>query len=72
MEVVREEIKSLLAKKAIRCVPYEEAVANPGHYAKIFAVPKPGGKWRVVINLKPLNEHVQKETFCMETAKDIR
>ena len=43
-----------------------------GHYLQIFAVPKPGGKWRVVINMKPLNEHVAKETFRMETVKDVR
>ena len=44
----------------------------PGHYSQIFAVPKPGGKWRVVINMKPLNEHVAKETFRMETSRDVR
>ena len=43
-----------------------------GHYSQIFAVPKPGGKWRVVINMKPLNEHVLKETFRMETSRDVR
>ena len=72
MEVIRSEISNLLGKGAIRVVPREEAYANPGHYSKIFAVPKPVGKWRVVINLKPLNEFVAKETFRMETARDVR
>ena len=72
MSVIRSEIKTLLEKGAIRKVSQQEAVATPGHYAQIFAVPKPGGKWRVVINLKPLNEHVLKETFRMETTKDVR
>ena len=42
-----------------------------GHYSQIFAVPKPGGKWRMVINMKTLNEHVLKETFRMETSRDV-
>ena len=72
MHVIRQEISNLLAKGAIRTVSPEEAIETPGHYSKIFAVPKPGGKWRVVINLKPLNEFVKKETFRMETARDVR
>ena len=59
-------------KGAIREVSADEAASNPGHYSKIFAVPKPGGKWRVVINLKPLNEFVAKESFRMETVRDVR
>ena len=72
MQVIRQEISSLLSKGAIRMVTPEEAAKCPGHYSKIFAVPKPGEKWRVVINLKPLNEFVAKETFRMETARDVR
>ena len=72
MNVIRAEIATLIEKGAVRVVPREEAMATPGHYSQIFAVPKPGGKWRVVINLKPLNEHVLKETFQMETSKNVR
>ena len=71
MSVIREEIGKLLQKGAIFKVSEEEATHTPGHYSKIFAVPKPGGKWRVVINLKPLNEFIEKETFHMETARDV-
>ena len=71
MTVIRSEIASLLAKGAIREVPRAEAESVPGHYSQIFAVPKPGGKWRVVINLKPLNEYVAKETFTMETSRYV-
>ena len=72
MSVIRKEISELLHKGAIRVVSQEEAQSVPGHYSQIFAVPKPGGKWRVVINMKPLNEHVLKESFHMETSKDVR
>ena len=72
MSVIRAEISALLEKGAIRRVSKEEATTTLGHYSQIFAVPKPGGKWRVVINLKPLNEFVAKETFQMETSCDIQ
>ena len=72
MNVVRKEIAVLLEKNAIRKLSWEEANKNLGHYSQIFTVPKPGGKHRVVINMKPLNEQVQKEKFKMETAKDVR
>ena len=52
MEVIRAEISQLLEKGAIRRVSAKEARDVPGFYSQIFAVPKPNGKWRVVINLK--------------------
>ena len=72
MCAIRKEIDELLGKGDIRKVSTAEATAIPRHYSKIFGVPKPGGKWRVVINLKPLNEFVAKESFRMETARDVR
>ena len=63
MNVIRSEISDLLEKGAIRKVSKEEATTTLGHYSQIFAVPKPGGKWRVVINLKPLNEFVRQRNF---------
>ena len=72
MSVIREETGKLLHKGAIRKVSWEEASNVPGHYSNIFAVPKPGGNWRLVINLKPLNEFILKKTFNMETARDVR
>ena len=72
MNIVRSEVAQLLAKEAVRKVSREEAASKPGHYSHIFTVPKPGGKHRVVINMKPLNEHVLKEKFRMETTKDVR
>ena len=71
MNIIRAEVGKLLAKGAIRKVPQQEACTSLGHYSQVFAVPKPGGKWRVVINMKPLNEHVQKESFQMETSRDV-
>ena len=51
MEVVRKEVKDLVTKGAVRRVPVAEAKAHRGFYSSIFCVPKPGGKWRAVIDL---------------------
>ena len=73
MKVIREEIASLCAKGAMRKMSVEEAKAIPGHYSKMFCVPKPEkGAWRPVINLKPLNCFVDKRNFKMETVRDVR
>ena len=72
MNVVRKEVATLLEKNAVRKLNWDEASKNLGHYSQIFTVPKPNGKHRVVINMKPLNEQVKKEKFRMETIKDVK
>ena len=52
MEVIREEIRDLVLKAAMRKVPMSEAKAKKGFYSKMFYVPKPGGKWRPIIDLR--------------------
>ena len=61
-QLIDEEITKLLTKGAIRKVsscPYE-CISN------IFLVPKKTGALRLVINLKPLNQFVQRIHFKME------
>ena len=43
-----------------------------GFYSKLFLVPKPGKKWRPVIDLSVLNNQLSVPTFKMETAEVIR
>ena len=45
---------------------------TPGFYSRIYLVPKPGKKWRPVINLSVLNSYMTIPTFKMETAEIIR
>ena len=71
-DIVKSEVDELVMKKALRILPYSEAVKNPGYYSKIFVVPKPNGKHRVIINMRPLNKHIEKETFRMESEKEVR
>ena len=43
-----------------------------GFYSRLFLVPKPGKKWRPVIDLSVLNNHLSVPTFKMETAEVIQ
>ena len=49
MDIVRAEVKGFLEKGAVRKLSYAEAKATPGYYSKLFCVPKPGNKWRMII-----------------------
>ena len=70
--IVEQEIKELVEKGALRVVSYSEAIKVPGLYSRVFVVPKPNGNHRVIINMKPLNKFIVKETFHMESEKEVR
>ena len=72
MEVAKAEVTDLVRKGALRVLSRQEAKRKPGFYSKIFCVPKDSGGMRPVINLKPLNKFVVKQTFKMETLKKVR
>lgn len=72
MKVIRQEVKDLVSKGAMRKISKEEAQQNPGFYSKMFCVSKPNKKWRPIINLKPFNKYVLKKNFKMETVRDVR
>ena len=61
--LVSEEIRTLRAKKAVLQVQPET-----GQFlSRLFLVPKKDGSQRPVINLKPLNQFIQKQKFRSET-----
>ena len=64
-----ECVQEMLQKKAI--IPVRMS-ASLGFYSRLFQVPKPGKKWRPVIDLSVLNRHLVVPTFTMETAEMIR
>lgn len=66
---LRQEVQSLLAKRAIEVV---KNTTMPAFYAHLFVVPKPGGKWRPVIDLSVLNSYITAPYFRMETARTLR
>ena len=66
--LLRAELQSLLAKKAI--VPQHGRV-NGLIMSSFFLAPKKGNKWRPIINLRPLNQLIKPKKFRMETLKSI-
>ena len=66
---LRDEVHALLQKQATEVVT---DVSAPGFYSRLFVVPKPGGRWRPVIDLSTLNRHIKAPRFQMETAQALR
>ena len=62
-EVIDNEIDKLLTKGVI-----SETTHCPGEYiSTIFIRPKKDGGFRLILNLKNLNEHVEYQHFKMDT-----
>ena len=59
----------MLAKKAITQVRKPSTL---GYNSRLFLVPKPMKRWRPVIDLSMLNNHLHVPTFKMETVESIR
>ena len=68
-QALRAEVASLLEKQAIEKVV---DVNTPGFYSHVFVVPKPGGRWRPIIDLSVLNKYIQAPKFRMETARAVK
>lgn len=64
--LIDAEIKKLLDKGAI------EITNDPFYLSQIFLVRKKDMSWRPIINLKPLNKHLQQFHFKMESVTMIR
>ena len=59
----------MLTKKAVTRVRKPTTL---GYYSRLFLVPKPMKRWRPVIDLSMLNNHLHIPSFNMETAESIR
>ena len=62
-------IQDLLQKGAVEVVHTPESL---GFYSRLFLVPKPGNRWRPVIDLRSLNKFLAIPKFKMETPESIR
>ena len=63
-------IETLLQKGAVEEVRSE--TKSKGFYNRLFLRPKPGGKWRPILDLKPLNPYIKEEKEIQETVSQIR
>ena len=76
--VISEEVRSLLAKRAIQPVPeYLVRTARRSHtgrlfYSRIFAIPKKDGGQRPILDARGINRHVRKIHFKMEGLHTVR
>ena len=66
--VLIKAVYQMIDKKAITPV---QKVTSLGFYSRLFLVPKPGKKWRPVIDLSVVNNYLHVPTFKMETAENI-
>ena len=62
-------VYQMIEKRAITPV---QKVTSLGFYSRLFLVPKPGKRWRPVIDLSVVNSFLHVPTFKMETAENIR
>lgn len=67
--VLEESILEYRQKGALEEVPPEEI--GSGVYSPVFLVPKATGGWRMIIDLRYLNQFLKKRRFRMETIKSV-
>ena len=68
-EALELEVAELVRKRAVQLVVQP---SSPGHYGRLFVVPKANGGWRPVLDLSPLNVFLRKIRFRMETPDSVR
>ena len=66
---LKEALQSLITKQAVEKVVVRASLA---FYNRLFIVPKPNNKWRLILDLSKLNLFLHSETFKMETPETIR
>ena len=63
-----QELRDLITKRAV----FEVEHLPPGFFmSTFFLAPKKGGKWRPILNLRPLNRFIRPTRFRMETLHSI-
>ena len=71
MDIALEQaIRALEEKGAIEELPLQNI--SRGFYNRLFLRPKPDGKWRPILDLKPLNPYVEEVKESQETLNQIR
>ena len=68
-EFLIKAVYQMIDKRAITPV---QKVTSLGFYSRLFLVPKPGKRWRPIIDLSVVNQYLHIPTFKMETAENIR
>ena len=66
---LQEAVQALIEKKAVERVRVQTSLA---FFNRLFIVPKPNHKWRLILDLSTLNQFLCVKTFKMETPETIR
>ena len=67
--LLMEALHALIGKQAVEKVNLKTSLA---FYNRLFLVPKPGNKWRPILDLSSLNKFIKVDKFKMETPESIR
>ena len=67
--VLIKAVYQMIDKKTITPV---QKVTSLGFCSRLFLIPKPGKKWRPVLDLSVVNKYLHVPTFKMETAENIQ
>ncbi|XP_068136523.1 tyrosine-protein kinase RYK isoform X1 [Hyperolius riggenbachi] len=67
---LKEIIADMLDRHVVSVVPVTQR--GEGFYSKIFLVQKPSGKYRIILNLKPINPYIKYEKFRMESIYSLK
>ena len=70
LQILMEEVNSLLSKNCIEKVPLDQEQA--GFYSTFFLVPKKPTGRRPILNLKPINGFFPKKHFKMESLRLVK
>ncbi len=70
--LVHQEVLALLSKRAVRRLPFPQTQPAPRTFVSaIFCVPKKDGGLRPCLDLRGLNEHVEKRYFKLESLTTV-
>ena len=70
-DCIEAEIEDLLRKEGIRELAHSQHRSSGAVYSTLFTVPKPGGKFRPCLNLRPANACFLHRHFKMEGLETV-
>ena len=76
-EIKMNEQERVFARKKIQelldtgCITELESPREPGWISNIFLRPKKDGSYRLILNLKPLNKHIEYKKFKMPSIRNV-
>ena len=73
-----DRIRSAALQQAVEELSIKQVIepvmdlSSPGFYGRLFLRPKPGGRWRTIVDLSQLNTYIKNDSFRMESSISIQ